>query len=446
MLNVATDGTWTFNPNTGLNNPTGVDVTFSVKITDNDGDVASANHTITITDGTNPGNANAITLTTNEANIDADATQTLTFTKGSDALTSMVFGDITGLITDTNGDTEAGNDVTWTRTSDTVITGTIGGVTAITLTLTPNLGAGTASVKADIADNFDSILGNNGTNTLSLGNVSVIATDIDGDTATGIVNVAVVDAVPTMTVSGTATVAEDAVGTISGTWDNANAGADGVASTVVVMGTTEYALGTNISLIEGTLNVATDGTWTFDPNTGLNNSTGVDVTFSVKVTDNDGDVASDNHTITITDGIVPGNATAITLTTDESTVNVDAEQTLTFVKGSDALASMVFGDVTSLITDTNGSESGNDVTWTRTSDTVITGTIGGITAITLTLTPNLGAGTASVKADIADNFDSVFANNGTNTLSLGNVSVVATDIDGDTATGIVNQSYLLYLL
>ncbi|MGD9623945.1 MAG: beta strand repeat-containing protein, partial [Arcobacter sp.] len=296
-----------------------------------------------------------------------------------------------------------------------------------------------------------SVLGNNGTNTLSLGSVSVVATDIDGDIATGTVNVEVIDDVPTITVSGGTTIAEDAVDNVAtidvnesivtGTWDNANAGADEAASTVVVIGTTEYALGTAIDTGKGTLTVNTNGTWTFDPVTGLDQDTVQSVTFSVKVTDNDGDVASDDHTITITDGTGPSidpTANSITLTTDEADMATDDTDTLTFTLGSDALESIAFGtDLTALVSDTN-EVVGTDVVWTRTSDTVITGTIGGQTAITLTLTPNLTAGTASVKADIADNFDSVLGNNGTNTLSLGSVSVVATDIDGDIATGTVN--------
>ncbi|MGE3300943.1 MAG: DUF5801 repeats-in-toxin domain-containing protein, partial [Arcobacter sp.] len=259
------------------------------------------------------------------------------------------------------------------------------------------------------------------------------------------------DDMPTITVSGGTTIAEDAVDNVAtidvnesivtGTWDNANAGADEAASTVVVIGTTEYALGTAIDTGKGTLTVNTNGTWTFDPVTGLDQDTVQSVTFSVKVTDNDGDVASDDHTITITDGTGPSidpTANSITLTTDEADMATDDTDTLTFTLGSDALESIAFGtDLTALVSDTN-EVVGTDVVWTRTSDTVITGTIGGQTAITLTLTPNLTAGTASVKADIADNFDSVLGNNGTNTLSLGSVSVVATDIDGDIATGTVN--------
>lgn len=149
-----------------------------------------------------------------------DDTDTLTFILGSDALASIKFGtDLTALVLDTNGTTEAGNDVVWTRTSDTVITGTIGGQTAITLTLTPNLVTETASVKADIADNFDSVFANNSTNTLSLGSVSVVATDIDGDTATGTVNVEVIDDVPTLShITSVVTTNNSIAGDFTSTW------------------------------------------------------------------------------------------------------------------------------------------------------------------------------------------------------------------------------------
>ena len=258
---------------------------------------------------------------------------------------------------------------------------------------------------------------------------------------------AVVDDVPAMTVSGTATVAEDAIGTIDGTWDDASAGADGAAATIVLIGVTEYAIGADIALTEGTLNVANDGTWTFDPNTGLDQDTAQSVTFSVQVTDGDGDVASDNHTIAITDGAGPQDASPISLSVDEDDLPLGSDDTpeslsdsdtLTFTLGSDALASMVFDtDLTNLALNTDGL-AGNDVTWSYVNATTITGTVDGQLAITLTLTPNLVAGTASVQATLSDNFLHTDSDDIQTNLNLGSVSVVATDIDGDTATGTVN--------
>jgi Ca2+-binding RTX toxin-like protein len=436
-IQVKADGTYSYTAESGLVNANGVTDIVAYTVTDADGDTSIADITFKVTDGTGPLNATAITLTTNEATINEDATQTLTFTKGSDALASMAFGDITGLITDTNG-TETGNDVVWAKTSDTVITGTIGGVTAITLTLTPNLSAGTASVKADIADNFDSVFANDGKLALSLGNVSVVATDIDGDIATGTVNVKVVDDAPSSTAEASQDVVEGTI--VTGILDFVG-GADG--ATVTHIGSTALTFGIDgysqsIDIGNGSIQVKADGTYSYTAESGLVNANGVTDIVAYTVTDADGDTSIADITFKVTDGTGPLNATAITLTTNEATINEDATQTLTFTKGSDALASMAFGDITGLITDTNGTETGNDVVWAKTSDTVITGTIGGVTAITLTLTPNLSAGTASVKADIADNFDSVFANDGKLALSLGNVSVVATDIDGDIATGTVN--------
>jgi VCBS repeat-containing protein len=452
-LNVAVDGTWTFDPNTGLDQDNAQSVTFSVEVTDGDGDVASDPHTITITDGAGPGDASPINLSVDEDDLPLGSdgsdsltdSDTLTFTLGSDALASMAFvNNLTGLALNTDG--IAGDDVIWSYDSATQITGTVGGQLAITLTLTPNLIAGTASVSAVLSDNFLHTNGDDIQTNLDLGSVSVIATDIDGDTATGTVNVAVVDDVPAMTVSGTDTVAEDAVGTIGGTWDNASAGADGAASTVVKVGASTYALGADIALAEGTLNVAVDGTWTFDPNTGLDQDNAQSVTFSVEVTDGDGDVASDPHTITITDGAGPGDASPINLSVDEDDLPLGSDgsdsltdsDTLTFTLGSDALASMAFvNNLTGLALNTDGI-AGDDVIWSYDSATQITGTVGGQLAITLTLTPNLIAGTASVSAVLSDNFLHTNGDDIQTNLDLGSVSVIATDIDGDTATGTVN--------
>ena len=458
-LNVATDGTWTFDPANGQDQDLSPSVTFSVEVTDGDGDVASDNHTITITDGAGPGDAQAISLSVDEDDLPVRGDETagnddtpesltdsdtLVFTLGSDALASMAFDtDLSGLLTNTDG--LAGADVIWTYGASQ-ITGTVNGDLAITLTLTPNLVAGTASVSVTLSDNFLHTYGDDIQTNLDLGSVDVIATDIDGDTAAGTVNVAVVDDVPAMTVSGTATVAEDAVGTISGTWDNSSYGADDASTVVVKVGASSYALGANIVLAEGTLNVATDGTWTFDPANGQDQDLSPSVTFSVEVTDGDGDVASDNHTITITDGAGPGDAQAISLLVDEDDLpmgNDDTPESLTdsdtlvFTLGSDALASMAFDtDLSGLLTNTDGL-AGADVIWTY-GASQITGTVNGDLAITLTLTPNLVAGTASVSVTLSDNFLHTYGDDIQTNLDLGSVDVIATDIDGDTAAGTVN--------
>ena len=201
------DGSWSFVPVASVDNTGGdVDASFSYRITDGDGDTDEALQPISIADGAGPEDAGSISLTVDEDDLldGSDATKeslsdadTLTFVLGSDALESIAFDDdLTGLTLNTDG--LAGDEVVWERTSDTEIVGKIGGVTAITLTLSANLMAGTAQVTATLSDNFMHLAAN-GENVLDLGSVDVIATDIDGDTATGTVNVSVVDDVPQFT-------------------------------------------------------------------------------------------------------------------------------------------------------------------------------------------------------------------------------------------------------
>jgi hypothetical protein len=316
-LDVAADGTWSFTPANGLDQP--VDVTFTVEVTDNDGDVASDDHTIAITDGTDPLDATPVTLTLDEDDLPDGSdttpeslvtTQTLTFTAGSDGFTSIAFGPLATFADNLTADsdlTTAAGDITWDRVSDTQITGSVGGNVVVTLDLINiDTSAGTADVRMTLSGPFANTLGDDLETSLNLGSVNVVASEADGDSAIGQVNLSVIDDVPTMVVDGATSVVEGGAA-VTGTWDNANYGADGAESVVVQItgqADTEVDLTsgavTSIVLADGTgtLDVAADGTWSFTPANGLDQT--VNVTFTVEVTDNDGDVASDDHTIAIT--------------------------------------------------------------------------------------------------------------------------------------------------
>ena len=120
---------------------------------------------------------------------------------------------------------------------------------------------------------------------------------------------AVADASPT-----TDTVQEDAAA-INGTWtsgygadtdttDDATAPATIKVTVAGVAGV--YDLDTPIDTGSGTLSVNDNGSWSFDPISVVQPK---DVAFTVTITDADGDVRSDTHTITITDGADPGDGT-----------------------------------------------------------------------------------------------------------------------------------------
>ncbi len=87
------------------------------------------------------------------------SSHSLTFTSGSDNITSIAFAAGTNGIT-TNVDGINGADIVWTRVDDTHLIGKIGGVNAISVELTlpglPGAGGNTGNVvvTATLLDNF----------------------------------------------------------------------------------------------------------------------------------------------------------------------------------------------------------------------------------------------------------------------------------------------------
>ena len=90
-------------------------MTFTVKVTDADNDVAQDPHTISITDGANPTSTKNASITVNEEGIDngnakgsvnnnsENDSDTVSFQAGSDNITAIAFGDVAGLTVDVNG-------------------------------------------------------------------------------------------------------------------------------------------------------------------------------------------------------------------------------------------------------------------------------------------------------------------------------------------------------
>ena len=140
----------------------------------------------------------------------------------------------------------------------------------------------------------------------------------------------------------------------NGTWTNVP-GADGLASTKVLIGTTEYNLGTGIDTGKGILTVNSNGTWTFAAADAQ--AQPVSVSFAIKVVDNDTDPATSNtYTITITDdGTVPlvGNETGIVNESALANLNatgsgggtVTASGVFDITLDGDALSSLVVNGV-----------------------------------------------------------------------------------------------------
>jgi VCBS repeat-containing protein len=442
-LTVRADGSFSFAAAQGQDNDLNPAASFTLAAVDRDGDPTSDSLTISITDGAAPAVGAGFMLTLDDQTLadgstpgTTSALNTLNFTAGSDALSSFTFAAGTGAL--------AGG-LTWTRVSDTQIDGFDGTIRIVSLTLTaPAFIApgttGAVTVTATLINNYDSHPIFTADDLAQLGSINVVAADHDGDSVSQTVTLQVSDDVPTLAVSGPTTIVEG-TSTIGGTWTQTIGADQPGAVTKVIVGGTEYDLDASITVTSGattlgTLTVSAGGTWVFSANSGLDNSLNPSLTFAVRVTDADLDFFSDSQTITITDGAGPGNAGTITLALDDQNLTDGstplgpdaAAGTLTFTAGSDAIGTIVFDTDLSLLNASN-------LTWVRTSDTLITGSDGANPVVTLTLVRS--GLSATVTATLVDNYDAHPGVSADDLVSLGSVRVVATDIDGDIATGIV---------
>ena len=227
------------------------DATFNYRITDGDGDTDEATQPITVTDGDDPTGGGQLALELEESDLDtastgdddsgdlAPATTTgstpngtdetdsglLSFSAGSDALTTFVFDNtaaisVSGL---------SGTPIIWVGQGTGTLIGQINGVDAIRLQLSGGPiaagGSGNITVKATLIDNVV-----HSDSTVSIGNVTVKASQADGDFATGQVSLSVLDDRPDAVNDAAREVAEDAAGTISGNvLTNDTPGADGAS-------------------------------------------------------------------------------------------------------------------------------------------------------------------------------------------------------------------------
>ncbi|MGF6177893.1 beta strand repeat-containing protein [Ensifer sp. 4252] len=270
-------------------------------------------------------------------------------------------------------------------------------------------------------------------------------TDRDGAGGSAILQIDIVDDVPVIGITDPASPNVVEGQTLAGNW-TLSAGADGVGTVDVTVGNTTQILtltaGQSVAftLAEGTLTVNADKTWTFAANDNLSNPAGVNVSFTLSAKDADNDTTSDSQTITVTDGAGPTVdplAASASLALDDQNLaggstplgSDTSSGTIGFVAGSDAIATIVFGDTSTLT---------GALTWDRVSDTQIVGKAGGVTIVTLDLVRN-GDG-ATVTATLSDNYASHPGINADDLASLGSVKVIASDTDGDQAEGTVSVS------
>ena len=219
------DGALVYTPPATVDNSGGdVEETFSFTVTDGDDDTVTQTVTLNIADGAGPSAGDPISLVVDDQNLsDGSSPATpvtddgsITFTPGSDAIASIAFSDdLTSL---TGG-------LTWSRESDNQIVGKDGGVTIVTLSLV--VVDNVATVTATLADNYDSHPDIDVDDLQSLGSVTVVATDTDGDFVEGTVNVSVSDDLPTLG-EFTFAILPNEIGTANGFFE-VEPGADGLA-------------------------------------------------------------------------------------------------------------------------------------------------------------------------------------------------------------------------
>ncbi|WP_081570420.1 beta strand repeat-containing protein [Sphingobium herbicidovorans] len=453
-LTVNVNGTWSFVSNNNLNNALNPSLSFTVKVTDADNDVAQDTQTISITDGAGPSAGAPLSLQMDDQNLadgrtpgaDDFALGKISFTAGSDALGFAFASSVATL----------GGGLTWNRVSDTLIEGWDGPVgtgakiVALTLTASPLAAGqtGNVTVTATLLNNYDSHPTFTADDVAALGTIAVVASDQDGDSVSVAVTLSVSDDIPSLSVDGQTSVVEGA--TASGTWSQTIGADQPGATTVVLMGANSYAIGAPIDTGLGTLTVNVNGTWSFVSNNNLNNALNPSLSFTVKVTDADNDVAQDTQTISITDGAGPTATKNAAVTVDEealSTANAlgtnptstaeAGSDTVSFLAGSDNITGVAFTTVAGITANVDGI-AGDDIVWTLDSATQVTGKIGGITAITLTLVPPTlpilagASGSATVSVTISDNFPHPFG--GTGNIVISGITVTATDTDNDLAS------------
>uniref|UniRef100_UPI002FC9DBCE beta strand repeat-containing protein n=1 Tax=Sphingopyxis sp. TaxID=1908224 RepID=UPI002FC9DBCE len=306
-LTLGADGgySYTRNPNT----PGGVNDVFTYRLTDGDGDTSTA--TLTIAIGDSP--AVITSIPTQGAGTVVNESQLPP--RDGETPGSAFDGDneaTTGTITFTSRDgvssvTINGVAVTPGALPQQIFSDATGTLVINSYSYDPVTGQGSLTYTYTLKDNT---LGGSGTNV----SFNVVVTDLDGDVASGPLNIRIIDDVPTA-VSDVDSVTEDGPLTADGNvltalgGGDANAtdgvadtqGADGATVTAVTGGTVGAAFATAY----GTLTLNADGSYTYvlnnaaQPVQGLSAGQTLTETVTYTITDGDGDISTATLTITI---------------------------------------------------------------------------------------------------------------------------------------------------
>jgi large repetitive protein len=415
VLTISEDGSYSYVSNPNMTLPAGAQDVFVYTLRDGDGDTSTTSLTIHLTDSGLT--ATHLGVQVAEAGLAGASDPGSSNETASGDLSINVSGGAGPLDFALNGN-GVGNYGMFTLNGDGTYTYTL-----------------TSTVHGTTANN-----GNNIVPTIETFTYTV--TDIFGNTAQNSITIDVIDDVPVARAAPAITVAEDAAAISGNLLANDTLGADGALVTSVTVGGVNVAVSaagtTNYTNIVGTYTFQANGAWTFDP-VSVSSNTAVNAGFTYIITDGDGDQSSAVQLINLTDGTNPRAGAAISLMLDDQNLDsgstpsliqpVTADGHILFTPGSDAIASIVFGDTTGL---------GGGLIWVRESDTQITGW--DVDALIVTLDLRVTGMTATVTATLESNFSHHPDTTGDDIADLGYARVVAIDSDGDRAIGTVNLS------
>ena len=257
-LTLNSNGTYTYELNSDIPNDTDGSDIFTYTVRDADGDEMMATLTISVSGGSGPtvvaGNdalrVDEGALDTSQDGLDlaaggvtgshdpngpeeTDATGALTFTAGTDAITSIAFL-TTGITIENSDGTDLTSSITWAMNGDN-LEGSIDGAVAIILSLGGDIGAAcgadaNVTITATLTNAFPHAI-NTAEDEITIQNISIRAVDADGDFINGVVSVTVTDDVPTVFTPEEGSVANEAnVSSTHSLWESDPSGADGLAS------------------------------------------------------------------------------------------------------------------------------------------------------------------------------------------------------------------------
>ena len=437
VLEIDHTGAYTY---TSYNTSVGQDV-FSYKIVDQDGDAATSTLTVTVADIDTVPTIEVVPEDVDESVVDESGTQvvhgTVLVDFGADAPGTVSLpgssgfsasGSVAGGALTSNGVpivvNQVGNQYIGTAGGDVIFVLTLNGDNTYDFVLNGQLDHADASNPDDIITlNFD-----------------VVATDSDGDSATGTIQINVHDDAPVAL--GDVAIVSDNVLTVSGNvTDNDNVGEDQPGYVVSDVSFNGIHVGVpatgavTVHGVHGVLEIDHTGAYTY---TSYNVSTGQDQ-FTYKILDQDGDATTAVLTVIIADidtrPCVKGESLSVdeTIVDDAGSQTVSGTLTVDFRADGPGTVNPVAGSFTAGGSLKGGALTSNGVAVAVSlAGDVYTGKAGSVTVFTLTINDN---GTYTYQQ--LGQLDHADASNPDDIITL-NFGFVATDTDGDTAQGTIS--------